>query len=150
MIMRTRRTAPARQAYARRAVAAGALMLGCVTSVSANDQIPTLEDAGYAFEATLNCPAMALSEAATRRLQRARRFRRGRRIFRDAAKRWGETWACRVAQENLGTEIDLSDFASGRLVVQPPPSELPPPPVRKPDTPPVPALDSDAAIAAGD
>ncbi|MEO0620350.1 MAG: hypothetical protein AAFZ01_13845 [Pseudomonadota bacterium] len=98
---------------------------------AANDLIPTLEDAGYAFEATRACNEIQLKRATTRRLRRSTQFRAGRRMFLSAAKQWGEEWTCETARNNLGPTIDLSDFDSGRLVIQPPPSEIPPLPTRK-------------------
>lgn len=95
-------------------------------SSAANDLIPTLEDAGYAFEATERCGTMSMVTTTTRRLVRASRFRDGRKMFRNAEKQWGRDWACNTALQNLGSEIDLSDYFSGRLIRQPPPSEIPP------------------------
>ncbi len=107
------------------------LSLAVASPSMASGLIPTLEDAGYAHEAVENCSQMVATFEATRRLKRSSRFRDGRRIFKNAAKQWGKNWACQTALQNLGPEIDFSDYASGRLVIQPPPSEIPPLPTLK-------------------
>ncbi|MEL7544648.1 MAG: hypothetical protein AAGJ70_12830 [Pseudomonadota bacterium] len=111
-------------------VGAAAVCVGAL-SASANDLIPTLEDAGYAFEATKACGDMQLDRPTTRRLRRAAQFRAGRRMFQTAAKEWGKDWTCQTARANLGPTVDLSDFDTGRLIIQPPPSEIPPLPTLK-------------------
>lgn len=103
------------------------------TNALSSGLIPSLEDAGFAYEATEKCSNIVATFEATRKLRRSSRFRDGRRMFKNAVEQWGEDWACQTALQNLGSEIDFSDYASGRLVVQPPPSEIPPLPVRKSD-----------------
>jgi len=108
----------------------------CIIAVSSTADaadIPTMEDAGYAYEATERCGGIDMVSPTTRRLERAARFRAGRRMFKSAAKQWGKDWVCKTALGNLGNEIDLSDFLSGRFVPQPPPSEIPPLPLLKRD-----------------
>ena len=108
-------------------------LVSLTASASANNLIPTLEDAGYAYEATETCAGLSTTFEATRRLRRQSRFKNGRKTFKNAAKQWGAEWACQTALQNLGSEVDLSDYASGKLVRQPPPSEIPPLPAYKGD-----------------
>lgn len=99
------------------------------TGARASDGLPTLEDAGYAYEAAEQCDAIAVDADPPRRLKRRDQFRDGRRIFKSAAKQWGRDWACQAALENHGATIDLSEYFTGKRVVQPLPSDLPPVPV---------------------
>ncbi|MGI9406241.1 MAG: hypothetical protein ACR2O4_07710 [Hyphomicrobiaceae bacterium] len=101
------------------------------TPAHASDRIPTLEDAGYAYEASEQCETIEVRSDPSRQLKRSHRFRDGRRIFRNAIDQWGRDWACRIAGENHGNDIDLSDFFTGQRIVQPPADEIPPNPVLK-------------------
>ena len=114
-------------------VAAAAALVYATHSTARGTELPTLEDAGYAFEAVQQCDGIALTKPATRRLKRQRLFRNGRRMFKSAAERWGERWACETARTRLGAAVDLTDFASGKLIVQPPPDQIPPLPLLKAD-----------------
>ncbi|MGI9387962.1 MAG: hypothetical protein ACR2OX_11080 [Methyloligellaceae bacterium] len=101
------------------------------TNVLASDRLPTLEDAGYAYEAAGQCETISVDAAPPRRLKRKGQFRDGRRIFKRALKQWGREWACQAALENHGATVDLSEYFTGKrvVVIQPLPSDAPPVPV---------------------
>ena len=95
----------------------------------ANDGLPTLEDAGYAYEASRECEAMTVDATPTRRLLRKGQFRVGRRIFQNAVKQWGREWACATAQQNHGTVVDLGKYDVTRRSKRRINTKLPPIPV---------------------
>lgn len=106
-------------------------ILACfwVSNARASDDLPTLEDAGYAYEASEQCEAMTATIQPTRRLGRKDQFRAGRYVFKNAIEQWGRDWACATAQENHGAVIDLGKYDISRRTKQRRPAKLPPVPV---------------------